>query len=47
MARDLFRAVGAGEVTIQIDKRLPLGEAAEAHRAFEARDLVVSLVLLP
>ena len=47
MARDLFRAVGAGEVTIKIDRRLPLGEAAEAHRAFEARDSVVSLVLLP
>ena len=47
MARDLFRAVGNGEVTIKIDKRLPLGEAAEAHRAFEARDAVVSLVLLP
>ncbi len=47
MARDLFRAVGAGEVTIEIDKRLPLGEAAEAHRAFEARDSVVSFILLP
>ncbi len=47
MARDLFQAVGAGEVTIEIDKRLPLGEAAEAHRAFEARDSVVSIVLLP
>jgi NADPH:quinone reductase len=47
MARDLFRAVGAGEVTIKIDKRFPLGEAAEAHRDFEARDSVVSFVLLP
>ena len=47
MARDLFRAVASGEVTIKIDRRLPLGEAAEAHRAFETRDAVVSLVLLP
>jgi NADPH2:quinone reductase len=47
MARDLFKVVGAGEVTIEIDKRLPLSEAAEAHRAFEARDSVVSFILLP
>jgi NADPH2:quinone reductase len=47
MARDLFRAVQRGEVTIKIDKQLPLSEAAEAHREFEARDSVVSFVLLP
>jgi NADPH2:quinone reductase len=47
MARDLFRAVGNGEVTIKINKRMPLAEAAEAHRAFEIRDSAVSLVLLP
>jgi NADPH:quinone reductase len=47
MAHDLFQAVGNGEVTIKINKRLPLGEAAEAHRAFEARDSVVSLVVVP
>jgi NADPH2:quinone reductase len=47
MARDLFRAVGNGDVTIHIGRRLPLGEAAEAHRALEARETTGSLVLLP
>ena len=47
MARDLFRAVGDGSVTIRISRRLPLAEAAEAHRALEARETTGSLVLLP
>jgi hypothetical protein len=38
MARDLFSAVGGGAVTIHIGRRYPLAEAAEAHRALEARD---------
>ncbi len=47
MARELFRAVGNGEVTIRIDRRLPLAEAAEAHRALEARETAGSLILTP
>ncbi len=47
MARDLVRAVGNGEVTIHIDRRLPLAQAAEAHRALEARETAGSLILLP
>jgi NADPH:quinone reductase len=47
MARDLFRAVGNGDVTIRIGRRLPLAEAAEAHRALEARETTGSIVLLP
>ena len=47
MARDLFRAVGSGDVTIHVGRRLPLAEAAEAHRALEARETTGSLVLLP
>ena len=47
MARDLFRAVGSGDVTIHIGRRLPLGEAAEAHRALEARETTGSLILAP
>jgi NADPH2:quinone reductase len=47
MARDLFRAVGNGDVKIHIGRKLPLAEAAEAHRALEARETTGSIVLLP
>ncbi len=47
MARELMRVVGSGDVTIAIGRRLPLAEAAEAHRALEARETTGSLVLLP
>ncbi len=45
MARDLFRAVGNGDVKIRIGRKLPLAEAAEAHRALEARETTGSIVL--
>ena len=45
MARDLFRVVGNGEVTIRIGRTWPLAEAAEAHRALEARETTGSIVL--
>ena len=47
MARDLFRAVGGGVVTIHIGRRMKLGEAAEAHRALEGRETTGSIVLTP
>ncbi len=47
MARDLFRVVGNGEVTIRIGRKWPLAEAAEAHRALEARETTGSIVLTP
>jgi NADPH:quinone reductase len=47
MARDLFRAVGDGDVTVHIGRRLPLAEAADAHRALEGRETVGSIVLAP
>jgi NADPH:quinone reductase len=47
MARELIRAIGNGDVTVHISRRLPLAEAAEAHRALEARETTGSLVLLP
>ena len=47
MARDLFRVVKNGEVTIHVSRKLPLAEAAAAHRALEARETTGSIVLLP
>lgn len=47
MAADLFGKVESGAVRIRIDQRLPLAEAAEAHRALEARATTGSTVLLP
>jgi NADPH2:quinone reductase len=47
MAEDLFAVVQSGAVKIRIDQRFPLGEAAEAHRALEARATTGCTVLLP
>jgi NADPH2:quinone reductase len=47
MARDLFRAVGRGDVAIRIGRRWPLAEAAEAHIALEKRETSGSLILVP
>ena len=47
MARELMRVVASGDVTIHIDRRLPLAEASEAHRALEARETTGSVVLVP
>ena len=37
MADDLFAMVASGKVTIPIDQRFALADAAEAHRSLEAR----------
>ncbi|MBK6472296.1 MAG: quinone oxidoreductase [Betaproteobacteria bacterium] len=47
MADDLFDVVGSGAVKICIDQRFPLAQAAEAHRALEARKTTGSTILLP
>jgi NADPH2:quinone reductase len=46
-ANELFDVVRSGAVKIQINQRFPLREAAEAHRALEARRTTGSTVLLP
>jgi len=47
MARDLFRVVGRGEVKIQIGRKWPLADAAQAHVALENRETTGSLILVP
>jgi NADPH2:quinone reductase len=42
----LFAVVGSGKVKAHIGARYPLAEAAEAHRALEARETVGSTILV-
>ncbi len=44
-ARELFEVVGAGHVKIEVNQHFPLRDAAEAHRALEARRTTGSSVL--
>ena len=46
-AADLFDAVSGGSVRILVNQHWPLREAAEAHRALEARRTTGSSVLMP
>ena len=46
-AAELFGHIEAGRIRIAIGQRLPLAEAAEAHRALEARQTQGCTVLLP
>ncbi|KKC26536.1 quinone oxidoreductase family protein [Sphingomonas sp. SRS2] len=46
-AADLFTMIGSGKLAIEIALRLPLREAAEAHRALEGRRTTGSIVLSP
>ena len=47
MSNDLFHVVESGAVKIPIHARLPLSEAAEAHRRLEGRQTTGATVLLP
>jgi len=45
-ASELFDAIGSGSLRLRIDRELPLGEAAEAHRLLESRTTRGKLVLM-
>ena len=47
MASELFSVVESGAVKIPIHSRVPLAQAADAHRALEARQTTGATVLLP
>jgi NADPH2:quinone reductase len=47
MAKDLFDVVKSEQVRIPVHSRLPLAEAAEAHRRLEGRETTGATVLLP
>jgi len=44
-AADLFDVVGSGKVKVEVKQRFPLKDAAEAHRALEARQTTGSTIL--
>lgn len=46
-ANDLFEVVSSGAVQIRVNQTFPLRNAADAHRALEARQTTGSTVLLP
>lgn len=46
MAAELFALVGSGTLTLQINQRYALADAAQAHRALEARQTTGSTVFL-
>jgi NADPH2:quinone reductase len=43
----LIGEVGAGELTVVVDRTFPLAEAAAAHRYIESRHAVGRVVLVP
>jgi NADPH2:quinone reductase len=47
MAGELFAMVGSGKLTITVQRRYPLAEAARAHRDLEARATTGASVLVP
>jgi NADPH2:quinone reductase len=46
-AKEIFQWIGDGRLRLRIDRRFPLGEAAEAHRALEGRGTSGKLLLVP
>ena len=46
-ARDLMKAVSSGVLDIPIHARVPLAQAADAHRALESRATTGSTILIP
>lgn len=46
-ATELFDVVRSGKVKIEVNQSFPLKDAAQAHRALEARQTTASTILLP
>ncbi len=46
-AGDLFQWLRAGELTVRIDRKLPLADAAEAHRLLAGRQTAGKVLLVP
>ncbi|ETB08393.1 quinone oxidoreductase [Mycobacterium avium subsp. hominissuis] len=46
-AEELFVAIAAGDITVEVGGRYPLADAARAHRDLQGRKTTGSIVLLP
>jgi len=46
-AGEVLGAAAAGDLEVRVGKRLPLAEAAQAHRALEGRDTTGKVLLVP
>jgi len=46
-AQDLFAWLAAGKISIAVDRTVPLAQAADAHRALEARQTAGKVLLVP
>lgn len=44
---DLFQWMSKGELSLRIDRQMPLAEAAEAHRLLQARQTAGKVLLIP
>ena len=47
MAAELFEMVTSGKISIEINQRFPLAEAAQAHIALEGRKTTGKTILIP
>ncbi|HEX6147064.1 MAG TPA: zinc-binding dehydrogenase [Acidimicrobiia bacterium] len=43
----MFGWIEAGKLEVRVDREFPLAEAAEAHRALEARQTTGKVLILP
>jgi NADPH:quinone reductase len=46
-SREVLEWIGSGRLTLRIDREVPLRDAAEAHRALEARETTGKVLLIP
>jgi NADPH2:quinone reductase len=44
---ELFDWLGSGKLSLRIDRKLPLAQAGEAHRALESRETTGKILLIP
>jgi NADPH:quinone reductase len=46
-SKDVFNWINEGKLSVRIDRRLPLAQAAEAHQLLEGRQTSGKVILMP